>query len=108
MLIAASLVGFLFFLIGAVLQLLLIAIIANAIMSWLFAFDVINYRNRFIYQLATVLDRITSPILAPLRRFIPPLGGIDLTPIVALIIIQGLQIYLIPALHMTSLRLIGS
>lgn len=108
MTIAASLVGFLFFLIGAALQLLLIAIIANAILSWLFAFDVVNYRNRFVYQLATVLDRVTSPILAPLRRFIPPLGGIDLTPIVALIVIQGLQIYLIPALHLTSLRLIGA
>ena len=107
MTIAASLVGFLFFLIGAALQLLLIAIIANAILSWLFAFDVVNYRNRFVYQLATVLDRITSPILAPLRRVIPSLGGIDITPIIALIVIQGLQIYLIPALHLTSLRLIS-
>ncbi len=106
MTIAASLVGFLFFLIGAALQLLLIAIIANAILSWLFAFEVVNYRNRFVYQLATVLDRITSPILAPLRRFIPPLGGIDLTPVVALIVIQGLQIFLIPALYATSMGLV--
>ena len=104
---AATLVGFLFFIIGAVLQLLLIAIIVNAILSWLFAFDVINYRNRFVYQLATMLDRLTSPILAPLRRFIPPLGGIDLTPVVALLIIRGLQLYLIPYLHLTSLNLIG-
>lgn len=104
---ATTLVGFLFFIIGAVLQLLLIAIIANAILSWLFAFDVINYRNRFVYQLATMLDRLTSPILAPLRRFIPPLGGIDLTPVVALLIIRGLQLYLIPYLHLTSLNLIG-
>ena len=94
-------------LVNAVVTLMIWCIIASAILSWLFAFDVINYRNRFVYQLATMLDRLTSPILAPLRRFIPPLGGIDLTPVVALLIIRGLQLYLIPYLHLTSLNLIG-
>ena len=104
---AVGLIGFLFFVVRTLLKLLMFAIFANAILSWLFAFDVINYRNRFVYQLATMLDRLTSPILAPLRRFIPPLGGIDLTPVVALLIIRGLQLYLIPYLHLTSLNLIG-
>lgn len=105
--IGGGLVGFVFFLIGAALQLLVFAIIANAILSWLFAFDVINYRNRFVYQVATVLDRITSPILAPLRRVIPPLGGIDLTPIIALLVIQGVRAYLLPPLYMAALQLTG-
>lgn len=93
--VVANPIGFIFFVIYALLQLLLVSIIANAILSWLLAFDVLNYRNRIVYQFAMALDRVTSPVLAPLRRFIPPLGGIDLTPIIALIVIQGIQIYLI-------------
>lgn len=107
MTLAVGLVDFLFFVINAALKLLVIAIIANAILSWLFAFDIVNYRNRFVYQLAMALDRLTSPVLAPLRRFIPPLGGMDLTPIIALILIQGLQIYIISALYQTSMRLVA-
>ncbi|MNV25157.1 YGGT family protein [compost metagenome] len=106
--IGAGVVGFIFFILGALLQLLLFAIIANAILSWLFAFDVINYRNRFVAQVAEFLDRFTSPVLAPLRRFIPPLGGMDLTPIVALLIIQGVQGYLLPPLHVAALGLVGA
>ena len=106
--IGAGVIGFIFFVLGALLQLLLFAIIANAILSWLFAFDVINYRNRFVAQVAEFLDRFTSPILAPLRRIIPPLGGIDLTPIVALLIIQGVQGYLLPPLHGAALGLVGA
>ena len=106
--IGAGVIGFIFFLIGALLQLLLFAIIANAILSWLFAFDVINYRNRFVAQVAEFLDRFTSPILAPLRRVIPPLGGMDLTPIVALLLIQGVQGYLLPPLHVAALGLVGA
>ena len=105
--IGAGVIGFLFFVLGALLQLLLFAIIANAILSWLFAFDVINYRNRFVAQVAEFLDRFTSPILAPLRRVIPPLGGIDLTPIVALLITQGVQGYLLPPLYQAALGLAG-
>lgn len=105
--VVVGLIGFLFFLIGALLKLLLIAIIANAILSWLFALDVINYRNRFVAQLADFLDRVTGPILAPIRRIIPPLGGIDITPIIALLIIQGVLAYILPALHITALRLAG-
>ena len=105
--IGAGVIGFIFFVLGALLQLLLFAIIANAILSWLFAFDVINHRNRFVSQLAYALDRITGPVLAPLRRFIPPLGGIDVTPIVALILIQGIQNYLLPAAHAAALSLVA-
>lgn len=100
-------IKFLFWVIDIVLTFLWIAIIANAILSWLFAFDVVNYRNRFVYQVATLLDRVTSPILAPLRRIIPSLGGIDITPIIALIAIQGLQTFIIPALYSMSLNLVG-
>ena len=93
------LIDFLFFIAGAILQLLVFAIIISAILSWLFAFDVINYRNRFVAGLAEALDRITGPIMAPFRRIIPPLGGIDVTPIIVLILISGVQRILLPAAY---------
>lgn len=79
-------------LVNTILWLMTWAIILSAIFSWLFAFDVINRRNRVVAQLADVLDRITTPILAPFRRIIPPLGGIDISPIVVLLLINFLKI----------------
>ncbi|MEJ6789208.1 YggT family protein [Brevundimonas sp. BR2-1] len=79
-------------LVNTILSLMTWAIILSAIFSWLFAFDVINRRNRFVSQLADFLDRITTPILAPFRSIIPPLGGIDISPIVVLLLINFLRI----------------
>lgn len=93
-----SIIGFIYFIIDALLGLLVWALIINAIMSWLVAFDVINYRNRFVYNVAKFLDAVTRPILAPFQRFIPSLGGVDISPIIAILVIQGIRIYLLPAL----------
>ena len=79
-------------LVNTILGLMTWAIILSAILSWLFAFDVINHRNRFVNQIAMFLDALTAPILAPFRRFIPPLGGLDITPIVAILTLQFLGI----------------
>jgi len=75
-------------LVDAIVTLLIYMIIASAILSWLFAFDVINHRNRFVNQLAAFLDSVTSPLLTPFRRVIPPLGGMDITPIVLLLLLN--------------------
>jgi len=76
------------------------AIVVSAILSWLFAFDVINRRNQVVYQIATFLDRLTDPILRPFRRFIPAIGGIDISPIVVLLLIGAIQRFLIePVLY---------
>lgn len=91
-----DILGFVLFLVRSLLGLLELAIIVSAIMSWLVAFDVINIRNRFAYQFVHFLEAVTDPILRPLRRIIPPLGGVDITPIIALLIIQGLLSYVIP------------
>lgn len=66
-------------------------IIVSAILSWLLAFDVINPRNRFVGQLAYFLDRVTAPLLAPVQRVLPTLGGIDLSPIVVLLLLQFVE-----------------
>ncbi|WAC60193.1 YggT family protein [Brevundimonas sp. SL130] len=75
-------------LVNAVISLMIWFIIAQAILSWLVAFDVINYRNRFVYSVGTFLDRVTTPLLEPFRRIIPNLGGIDISPIVVILLLQ--------------------
>jgi YggT family protein len=70
-----------------ILSLFVWLLIASAIMSWLFAFGVVNTRNQFVRMLAEFLYRITEPVLRPIRGFIPSIGGIDLSPIVVIIAI---------------------
>ncbi|MBB4631574.1 YggT family protein [Sphingosinicella soli] len=80
-----------------VIQLVIWIIIAQVIISWLVAFNVINTSNQFVRGLLNGLDRLTEPMLRPIRRVLPDLGGIDLSPMVlilALILIQRL----VPAL----------
>lgn len=79
-------------LVNAVVTLMIWFIIGSAILSWLFAFDVINHRNRFVNQLAQFLDAVTRPLLEPFRRIIPTLGGIDVSPIVVLLLLNFARI----------------
>lgn len=102
-----SITGFIAFVVDGLLGLLVICIIAQAIMSWLLAFDVINYRNGFVRAIGRTLDVITTPVLKPLQKIIPPLGGLDITPVIALLIIQGLRIYLLPMLWQPLYQAIG-
>ena len=62
-------------------------LIASVIFSWLFAFNVINSRNQFVAMIGDFLHRATEPALRPIRRFLPDLGGIDISPIVLLLLI---------------------
>ena len=61
------------------------------IMSWLISFNVINTRNDFVAAVWRVINAITEPILKPIRKIIPPMGGLDLSPIVVFVIIFFLQ-----------------
>ncbi|CAN5371065.1 YggT family protein [soil metagenome] len=79
-------------LVNNVIGLMILFIVASAILSWLFAFDVINHRNRFVNQLAGFLDAVTRPLLEPFRRMIPSLGGIDVSPIVLLLLLNFARI----------------
>ena len=83
---------FLYFVVSSIITLMIWAIILSAILSWLFAFDVINYRNRFVAQAAAFLDAVTRPILGPFQRIIPPLGGIDISPIIVILLLNFLRI----------------
>ncbi len=66
-------------------------IIAMVIASWLFAFNIVNPNNQFVRQVQYFLLRLTEPVLAPIRRILPDLGGIDLSPIVLLLGLQFLR-----------------
>ncbi len=69
-------------------------IIASAIFSWLYAFNVVNPRNQFIATIGNALYRLTEPALRPIRRFIPDLGGIDISPIVLLLALTFIEIFM--------------
>jgi YggT family protein len=67
-------------------------------MSWLVAFSVINVRNDLVRQVLYTLDLLTEPALRPIRRFVPPLGGLDLSFLVLFILIQLFRMVIIPEL----------
>ncbi|MDP3895385.1 MAG: YggT family protein [Mesorhizobium sp.] len=79
-------------------------VIAMVIFSWLFAFNVINTRNQFVAMVGDFLMRVTEPVLRPIRRFMPDLGGIDISPIILFLIIFFLQQLLISNFPMAFIR----
>jgi YggT family protein len=74
-----------------ILDLYVWLLIASAILSWLIAFNVVNTRNQFVAGIAEFLYRITEPVLAPIRRIMPNLGGLDISPIILILIIYLIQ-----------------
>lgn len=78
-------------LITQVIQLYVWVIIIQAVLSWLIAFGVVNTTNRFVYTVADVLYRLTEPALRPIRRVMPDLGGIDISPIILILGLYFLQ-----------------
>ena len=81
----------LFYLIDMVLNLYAWIIIISAILSWLVAFNVVNTSNRFVYLVGDTLHRLTEPALRPIRQFMPNLGGIDISPVILLLLIFFLR-----------------
>jgi YggT family protein len=84
-------IGPLFWLISTVIDLYIWVLIAAAILSWLVAFNVLNTRNRFVYLLGDFLTRVTEPALRPIRRVLPTLGGVDLSPLVLILLLVFAQ-----------------
>lgn len=66
-------------------------LIISAILSWLIAFNVVNTRNRAVYTISDVLYRLTEPALRPIRNVLPSLGGVDLSPVVLILIVMFVQ-----------------
>ncbi|MFG1301521.1 YggT family protein [Xanthobacter sp. V3C-3] len=74
-----------------VLQLYVWVLIAAAVLSWLVAFNVVNPYNSFVRSVGEFLYRITEPVLAPIRNVLPSMGGLDLSPMVLILLIFFLQ-----------------
>lgn len=74
-------------LISTVIELYIWCLIISAILSWLVAFNVLNTQNRFVNLAGDFLHRVTDPALRPIRRFLPNLGGIDISPIVLIVLL---------------------
>ena len=74
-----------------VLDLYVWLLIAAAILSWLIAFNVVNTRNQFVSSIADFLYRITEPLLRPIRNILPDLGGLDISPIILILVIMLIQ-----------------
>lgn len=89
----------LFVLLDYVLTFLKWAIIIAAVLSILMAFGVLDSRNRLVWTIADFLYRLTDPVLRPIRNMLPNLGGIDLSPWIAVVLIQVVQAYVVPRLY---------
>ena len=89
-----------FYLILQILKLYSYVVIANVIISWLIAFNILNTSNRFVYAILDFTYRLTDPFLIRIRRFLPNLGAFDISPIVLLLLIwfieMCMKLYLAP------------
>lgn len=77
----------LFNLINTVISIYIWLLIASAVISWLIAFNVLNTHNRVVYAITDFLYRVTEPALRPIRRFVPSLGGVDISPVVLILLL---------------------
>ncbi len=90
--------GLLIYLFSLAIDIYIIIIVAQIAISWLTIFGVINLDNRQAQQLVALLQRATDPVYKPLRKVIPPIGGIDITPIIVILGLNLLRSVVIGAL----------
>ena len=89
-----------FYLLLQILKLYSYVVIANVVVSWLIAFNILNTQNRFVYSILELSYRLTDPILNRIRRFLPNLGSLDISPVILLLLIwfveMCMKLYIAP------------
>ncbi|MBD1135496.1 YggT family protein [Pelagibacterales bacterium SAG-MED47] len=80
-----------FYLVLQILKLYSYVVIINVIISWLIAFNILNTQNRFVYSVLELSYRLTDPLLNKIRRFLPNLGTLDISPIILLLLIWFIE-----------------
>ena len=80
-----------FYLLLQILKIYSYVVIANVVISWLIAFNVLNTSNRFVYSILDFTYRLTEPFLSKIRRFLPTLGAFDISPIILLLLIWFIE-----------------
>lgn len=83
---------------STLLTLYVYILIAAAVLSWLIAFNVVNTRNQAVSMIGEFLYRVTEPVLRPIRRVMPDLGGIDISPVIVILVIFFIQSVILPNL----------
>jgi len=78
-------------LIDTLITLYIWVIIIGVVLSWLIAFNVINTHNRFVYLVVDTINRLTEPVLRPIRNLLPNLGGLDISPVILLLLLFFIQ-----------------
>ena len=94
-----------FYLALQILKLYSYVVIANVIISWLITFNILNTQNRFVYSILELTYRLTDPFLIRIRRFLPNLGSLDISPIILLLLIwfieMCMKLYIAPLIFST-------
>ena len=89
-----------FYLALQILKIYSYVVIANVIISWLIAFNILNTQNRFVYSILELTYKLTEPFLTRIRRFLPNLGSLDISPIILLLLIwfveMCMKLYIAP------------
>jgi len=89
-----------FYLALQILKIYSYVVIANVVISWLIAFNILNTQNRFVYSVLEFTYRLTDPILNKIRRFLPNLGSLDISPVILLLLIwfveMCMKLYIAP------------
>ena len=80
-----------FILLDSIITIYLWIIIINAILSWLVAFNILNTQNRFVFSILDATYKLTDPVLNKIRRYIPNLGSIDISPVILILILMFLR-----------------
>ena len=83
-----------FYLALQILKLYSYVVIANVIISWLIAFNILNTQNRFVYSILELTYKLTEPFLTRIRRFLPNLGSLDISPIILLLLIWFVEMFM--------------
>jgi YggT family protein len=99
--------NFILFILSQLLSLLMLAIVLKVVISMLVSFDIIHLRNPWASQFVRFLDAVTYPILRPLQRIVPLFAGIDITPLLALILLEAIQGFLLPWLFRPLIVMLG-
>ena len=80
-----------FILLDSIITIYLWIIIVNAVLSWLVAFNILNTQNRFVFSVLEATYKLTDPVLNKIRRFIPNLGSIDISPVILILILMFIR-----------------
>jgi YggT family protein len=90
-----------------VLQTYTYIVFAAVVASWLINFNVVNYHNNFVRMVVRFLEAVTEPVFAVVRKVLPPVGGLDFSPLVVLAAVWVLTNYVLPYLALSLYRVIG-